>query len=437
MKTYCARSGRRAMPSLPMRGLDPPLARTAARVLAFLASVALILVGLPRLYGLSLFNAAELARVHGTIQPAFYAESVRLLPDNDHVRYQAGAGLFAAGLPGEAAATLQPLAARRSVDPAVAALLVGSLVAAGQPDQALRVYTDFRPEPPIADWIAAGLVSGATFPALDSTLRKDLLAQVFGLDTSTPDFQTFVHQTGDPAFWAGAAGQRTGAALAWAGQPPPEDPSGDIRPDGAVLAGLLGSGAGTWTLGPEQIVNGGFELPSMVNSVGQGWHRSFMSTGRPWNFALFVVGADRSRAYEGRAALRVEGVQIEQQADREPARAGLWHSAISVPAGAAYSVSFAYTTRGLADNGASFWLSDQPLLGVASDHYLAASEGQWREVTVVAWNRSGKDAAIAPLVRAWGQGSLWVDAVSVRLLSLPQAIAPRPPVVDVRLAGRP
>jgi hypothetical protein len=175
----------------------------------------------------------------------------------------------------------------------------------------------------------------------------------------------------------------------------------------------------------------------MVNSVGQGWHRSFMSTGRPWNFALFVVGADRSRAYEGRAALRVEGVQIEQQADREPARAGLWHSSISIPAGAAYSVSFAYTTLGLADNGASFWLSDQPLLGVASDHYLAASEGQWREVTVVAWNRSGKDAAIAPLVRAWGQGSLWVDAVSVRLLSLPRGIAPGPPVVDVRLAGRP
>jgi hypothetical protein len=171
--------------------------------------------------------------------------------------------------------------------------------------------------------------------------------------------------------------------------------------------------------------------------VGQGWHRSFMSTGRPWNFGLFVVGVDRSRAYEGRAALHVEGVQIEQQADRESARAGLWHSAIAIPAGAAYAVSFAYTTRGLADNGASFWLSDQPLLGLSDDHFLAASEGQWREVTVLAWNRSGKDAAIAPLLRVWGQGSLWVDAVSVRLLSLPPGLAPRPPVVDVRLAGAP
>ena len=276
-----------------------------------------------------------------------------------------------------------------------------------------------------------------TFPALDSTLRKDLLAQVYGLDTSTSDFQAFARQTGDPAFWASAVGQRAQKALTWAGRPPPEGRGADIRPDGAVVAGLLGPGSGALDAGPEQIVNGGFELPSMVNSVGQGWHRSFMSTGRPWNFALFVVGTDRSRAYEGRAALRVEGVQLEQRTDREPARAGLWHSAIAIPAGAAFAVSFAYTTLGLADNGASFWLSDQPAMGVTDDHYLPAAEGQWREVTVVAWNRSGKDGAIAPLLRAWGQGSLWVDAVSVRLLSLPRAAAPHPTMIDMRLAGAP
>lgn len=398
----------------------------------------LALILTPRLAARAIMNAAQWQRAQGAPDAALYQSALALDPGDDHLRLQAGAGLQAAGAYAAAAAALEPLAARPGANQATVLALLGSLVAAGENAQALALYQRAG-GPSVPPWVAAGLLLA---PAVRSgeagaTTTGALAETVFGLDRTVPDFGGAITRLSESAFWAGAVGARARAALAWAGRPPPEGRPVNATPDTGVLAALLRSDAEPQTLGPEQIVNGGFEQPSLVNSVGQGWHASFMSTGRPWNFGLFLVGVDSSRAYQGRAALRVEGIELEQRADREPARAGLWHSAIAIPAGAAYAMSFVYTTRGLADNGASFWLGDEPLLAPAGDQYLPAAEGQWRRVTVVAWNRSGKDAAIAPLLRAWGQGSLWVDSVSVRLLSLAPAGGLRPPLTDVRLAGAP
>ena len=302
-----------------MRSARGPLGRGLLVVGALL--LALILT--PRLASRAIINAAQWQRAQGAPDAALFQSALALDPSDDHLRLQAGAGLQAAGAYAAAATALEPVGTRPGADPATVSALLGSLIAAGENGQALALYMRAG-RPAVRPWTAAGLLLAPSLLAgqSDTATRAALLSPVFGLDPTSAAATDFVARTGTPDFWAGAVGARTRAALAWAGRPPPEGRPMDATPDIGVLAALLGSNAGHLSLGPEQIVNGGFEQPSLVNSVGQGWHASFMSTGRPWNFGLFLVGVDSSRAYAGRAALRVEGIELEQRADREPARAG-------------------------------------------------------------------------------------------------------------------
>ena len=128
------------MTGLPMRRPDPRLAQTAGRVLALLASVALTLVGIPRAIRPGPFQRGkELQRVqadHPAGAVTANGGSNCPIMTTCAIKWR---GALRRGNPRKAAAlTPEPLAARPSEDPAAAALLVGSLVAAGQPDKALR-----------------------------------------------------------------------------------------------------------------------------------------------------------------------------------------------------------------------------------------------------------------------------------------------------------
>src|SRR5256885_9827058 len=101
-------------------------------VVVCVVSVAALILMAPDLYARLIFNQAQLARLHNQSPSALYERAVALAPADDHVRWQAGAGLANVGDADAAATILLPLAARQPTNPTVAELLLASLIDASR-----------------------------------------------------------------------------------------------------------------------------------------------------------------------------------------------------------------------------------------------------------------------------------------------------------------
>jgi hypothetical protein len=258
------------------------------------------------------------------------------------------------------------------------------------------------------------LKSGSDAPP---DMTRHLLTIVFGLNEHSAAFQPFGEKLSDPDFWHTDLGKKTRETLQWYTIPiTGTDSKGQpTEPDRSLVAAQLGVPVETVQFGPELVTNGGFEHYEVLNDLVSGWHHSFMSRGNPRNLAAFVVGVDSSNAWNDSHAMRVDGLYRENNPELEGARAGFWHrEPITVQPDTPYVVSFAYRTREVQGNVAAVWLTGEQNVFWKHDKRLPPTGGEWKQETFVVWNRSGNEARIRPLLRSWGEGSVWFDDFSIR-----------------------
>jgi tetratricopeptide (TPR) repeat protein len=408
------------------------------RGLHFIFGLGLLVVFVlsPKVQAMAWLNFAQVQRLQDSERQAIAGlkRSLALDPDNSHIRWQLGSALADAGDADAALAALLPLASQRPLHPDLARLTLAMLVAAGREDEAVRLYQDLETKPPLPAGVAARLANRFLLRSgqIPPSVATQLLAQSFGLNPDLPEFGTYQKQFMSADFWSASFGQRVRTALLWRSQ---SARHGDVlaRTDQIDLhhvASVLGIIPSAVQLGPELVTNGSFEQYNLVDDRPQGWYPALQITGQ-WNLAAFMIGGDSSQAFTGKHALRIDGVRLERLPDREPARAGLGHAPITLAAGSAYVISFVYRTEQTDDVTAALWLTFDPQVLFPFDQRFPATAGQWKRVTIVGWNRSGTVASITPLLRSWGEGSIWFDDFSIRAVSLSSPVPPRDASVQV------
>jgi hypothetical protein len=386
--------------------------------LPWIVGLLCVIACIPSLSARVLFNSAQVARLRGTITPARYVAALARLPDDTHMRWQTGAALAEAGQITAATDVLSPLVHQPTTHKQATTMLLTTLVLAGREPEAARIYQslDTPPDlpPPIAARVLEGFFRGNDVAPPEMT--RQLLTRVFGLSEHVEAFQPFGRRLSDPNFWSSDVGQRSRQALQWYTRPitdsdrqttPPE-------PDRSLVAEQLGVPAEAISFGPELVKNGGFEHYDRLNARIVGWSYSFLSLGNPWNLAAFVVGVDNTSPWNGALSARIDGLYQERAAEREHARAGLWHKGIGIKPDTSYVVSFAYRTRQAQGEIAAIWLTGEPDVLWQHDKHLPPTQGEWKHQTIVGSNRSGRQATINPLLRSWDEGSVWFDDVSIR-----------------------
>lgn len=388
---------------------------------------------MPWLYRYGVQNLAQLSRLSGQPNLALFRHALALAPDDEHLRWQAGVAMAEVDQTEEAAMTLQPLIDGSQRHPQVAEVLLASLFDSGQDRSALSYYKQIRPQPPLASGTATRVVAAyvrqeGKVPA-EETFQ--LLGEVFGW-SATAAAQRQAAQLQAPGFWASQTGGQIIAAMQWRDQPPVQ-PSLLVpwaQTIEASTAAALEVKAGSLSLGEELLANGGFEEQDMLTNYPSGWHPALLASGMPWNLGAFVVGADHRYASEGMASLRIDGIFIEHQPDRETATAGLVHPPVMVKADLPYLLSFNYCTADLTDGAPSLFLHNDPQVFM-QERGFPGTNGQWRRVIIVGWNRSGHDTMLTPLLRSRSTGSVWFDQVSLRPLLSGTVLAARDPVVTI------
>lgn len=409
-----------------------------ALMLAMLVTLALS----PSVRAAVWLNIAQVQRLKGRDEQAIkpFSRSLALDPDNVHLRWQTAAAQAEAGNGDAAAATLLPLVNHRSLDPNLAKLMLTVLTASEYKDEALHFYQNLENKNLVTSGMAARvadayLVRSAQIPPV---VIRPLLAQVFGLEPARRAFQTFEKQFTLPGFWSTEFGQKLRTALAWRNQPlsrghPIKRSShGDTQ----RVAAMLGVAPSSLHLGSELVRNGSFEKHDVIHDTPAGWrpYPTFETMG-DMNIAAFVIGTDRDGAYQGTHSLRIDGLHVERLAVKGPARAAFGHAPIAVDEGTPYVISFVYRTERASDPAAALQVSFDPQLLFAHDLPLSETQGRWRRVIIIAWNRSGKDATVAPLLSSLTDGSVWFDDLSIRPIALSRSIPPRDPLVEVEDVG--
>lgn len=375
-------------------------------------------------------NVAQIDRLHGSYRVELLRTALRIAPDHAQLRWQTGASLAELGEHPAAAETLLPLAIEGRLPDGAARTLFASLIEAGQAQQLASLDAQLRSSP----WLPPRTAAAVTHAYLESqglltrAQAERLLAPALGLSPAQPEFLLIAGDITTKAFWGQPEGRRLRSLLADMARPSTVQPRSQTELSGRV-AELLDVPTGVLRLGEELIVNGDAEVVSFCLATGPscfpaGWSPTFMSNGDPWNRATFGLAGEHARPFSQATSLRIDGVLIEHEPTREPARAGFWHEPIVVHADRSYVISFVYRTEGVGSDGAGLWVSADPLVFFAGEYMLPPTAGSWRRMTLVAWNRRPVSATVRPLLRLWGEGTVWFDEVSMRELVLDGALSP-------------
>jgi tetratricopeptide (TPR) repeat protein len=199
--------------------------------------------------------------------------------------------------------------------------------------------------------------------------------------------------------------------------------------DRYIVADLLGVPVEDVLLGPKLMKNEGFEEWLNRRPRWWGWV-SWFSRGS-LNAAAFAGGADDLNSFDGRWSARVDGLWVQRQEDKRPARAGFWQwdetarapRPITLTVGIPYVLSFHYRTMRVPDGGAKVWVSDSPDVFRARHYSLPATGGAWYHFAAIGANRSSVEAAIRPIVRSYASGCVEFDDVQMRPIWLPAGSA--------------
>jgi len=134
----------------------------------------------------------------------------------------------------------------------------------------------------------------------------------------------------------------------------------------------------------------------------------------PWSDGLLAGGHDSLGAYEQASTIRAGGFWLQHDG-AEPARAGYGYreSQVNLEPSRWYVLTFAYRIQ-LPEGMAGVWLSQNPAVVLGGERFLPATGGAWREYVILDRNESSAVAPIWPLLRNWGEGAVWFDALQVR-----------------------
>lgn len=258
------------------------------------------------------------------------------------------------------------------------------------------------------------------------------LARALEIQPDTPVFALLNEKLSAPHFWQSQRGAHMRDLLASRAMPQ-QSQTADTPDTGAVLtqvAALLHLPENETSLGDELALNGNFEEHAFCTrdqSANEcaiaGWSPSLMSTGYPWNRGVYVLGGDTHVPSADSRTMRIDGVIVEQKDTLEPARGGYWHLEIKLKSHTAYAISFRYRTSGVNRADAiGMWLTSQDNVIYQHERYFSPTDEAWRTVTLVGWNAQSQPAKIKPLLRLWGEGTLWIDDFSVREIQFTQPV---------------
>jgi hypothetical protein len=399
--------------------------------LAFISVLLFSLVLGPSLRRATIINTALLAEIRGCREKAIelLIRALDLFPDDSRIRWQAGVALARAGNSRVAARIMLPMTQQDITGPVVLNAVLTVFLDSGWEEEALRAYESAdESQLYLTSTNAAKLATNYIDETggLSITLSRfnQLLSQALGMNAPSLDFALLSEKLVDESFWSTDIAERLYDSLVWRGRNAvPADESNVSMPNKEYIAELLKIKVSDIFLGEELVTNGMFEQHINASDTPVGWKLSFMTDRSHWNRAVFVVGTDSNRAFNGNYSLRIDGVYVEQQTGRAPARAGLWHGSIKVAVGEPYVISFVFRTEQTSDRAASLWISAEP--DFFGERFLPNTGGDWRRATIVVWS---KDEIFAPLLRLWREGKVWFDDFSIRPIILDQGI--RGPIVE-------
>lgn len=423
-------------------------ARNLRWVGAMILLVALVALG-PRLAAATLLNMAQLGRLRGVELPGLYEQALRLTPHDQRLQEQTAQALVRAGdLEGAATILLALADARPPAAVSTERLLVELLIATGRHELAQKRIEAASPALTLAPDAAAALwlglqAEGRRHPEAEHRLLGWLLhlapqAEPFQrLSTYLQESQAARQGLAEALTWQAACFPRIAGVLERCAAPSPAGVGSTAEP---VIAALLEVPHEAIRLGPELVEGGDFEPdgpcvtcqpPSLSLNYPPGWLPSVMADGQTWNLGAFSVGFDASHSVSGQYSLRIDGLIVEREMTLEPARAGMLYTGVELEAGEPYVVSFYYRTEGTSGLTSTLWLSPDPLILTAGDYPLPPTDGAWRRVLIIGWNRNVAPATIQPILRSFGEGHVWFDAFSVRPIDVAVHVAPADPRVVI------
>lgn len=389
------------------------IGRGQALAVALGAATLTLAVAAPVLRSHWLLNQAQLARLRGIDARDYYASALAANDGDGHVRWQVGEAALRRRDYAMAAEVLSPLRRNGVTRPQAMAALLEALVYANDGSGARLLFDDFGQDLALEPHTAARLWRDGPgeIQCVTEVVDCHFLSTAIGHAQDAPEFRWLIETVRHPGQRSHDLMNALHRYMEWRSQPPtaPIVTTRTWRPHAFVVS-ALGLAAGDVSLGPELIENGEFAV-TPGRPVPDGWLRSHMSSGDPWNHGLYALNVDAGSA-------RVDGMGFEEDAELQPARAGYWHSRpIDIPAGAAYVFSFRYrTSRDASDarEQPAYWLSDGAF-ALAGDQHLPPTADKWKRVVVIGANRGDAAVAIQPLLRLFGAGTAWFDDVSLRL----------------------
>jgi hypothetical protein len=308
--------------------------------------------------------------------------------------------------------------------PLIVQQILSILVVSGQMNQALSTYQKIDTQPTVSSGVAVRLLTAymeefGQPPQPEMT--HHLLMQVFNLREETAFTQRFGTELADKNFWSTPDGQLVRNAISWRSHPLTNTNYTNEQEffisNETILSRItpiLEVPSDTIKLGPELIENGSFEQIDPIEDKPEHWEPFEQYPLR--NPGAFICGTDRTQVLSGNLSLRFDSLWQENAPELAPALAGFSYSSVTIPAETAYVVSLNYRTE-LQKKQPNMSQPPTPVLRLSQDFWLPETQGNWRQVTIVRWNKSEKDISISPFLRFQGIGSVWFDNISVRTIS--------------------
>lgn len=371
----------------------------------------LIWAMLPLNHGTLALLWGQPAHAVARMQPALNRQ-----PHDPFLRWQLGQALAVEGDLDGAIAALRPLADDPNASILALRLLIILLAEQGAADESFAVWSQqdvTRMRLPTRT--AAHLLNIARnqSSAPDPSLSFALALQVLDVDATDPANQLLLEELRHPDFWDTARGQMLLSALTWLTAPiPPAAEDIPESPDLQVVADLLGVPVTQIGIGDELLLNGSFEQDDYVQLFPQHWQQwsmRFLRGGLERENTALVVGLTDDSIH-GNMALRVESLWRTRQDALERVRAGALSHPVAMQSNAPYVLTFRY--KSIATG------RDAIQLSMPTFNLSLSEAAQWQAVTVV-FRTNENTTQIAPLLRLWREGTVWLDAVSLRPLHLP------------------
>ncbi len=367
-------------------------------------------------------NYSTLLVLHGQPTQAvpLLQQALKNRPHDPFLRWQTGQTLALAGNLDGAIATLRPLADDPAASPYAVRLLIILLAQQGTATEAVAVWQSHKEHiPRVPATTAAYLLQAmlAQDAAPEPTLTYCLLLDLLDLQANDPN-EHLIHATLQaPDFWDSPRGSQLQAALTWLSQPAPTPEHAALatpEPDRAAIAALLELPPEAVGWGDELLPNGSFEQHDALTNFAADW--------QPWSLrwvaqyigersnTAMVVGRTGD-AWHGNAAMRIETVWQSPADGREVVRAGIIGPQIDLQPDTSYVLSLIYRTQ---RNGQSYLYFSQ----AGRQQVQLAPAAMWQQISVVF--ATGSDAtSVQPMIHLWNDGTIWLDAVSLRPLHLP------------------